>query len=97
TIKGSITTDGTTGTLTNTDFIESWNITVLKNNVVQETYGGGAGPAGGATLMGDLLVTSNSISLDFANGTNFTLHSPINISETEWQAITVTPPSSPFA
>ena len=97
TIEGSITTDGTAGTLTNTDFIQSWNISILKNNVVQETYGGGAGTAGGATLVGDLLVSSKSISLDFTNGTNFTLHSPINISETEWQAITVTPPASPFA
>jgi hypothetical protein len=97
TIEGSITTDGTLGTLTNTDFIQSWNITILKNDVVQETYGGGAGATGGASLGGDLLVTSKSISLDFTNGTNFTLKSPINISETEWQAITVTPPASPFA
>ncbi len=97
TIEGSITTDGTTGTQTNTDFIQSWKITILQNNVVQETYSGGAGTAGGATLMGDLLVTSKSISLDFTNGTNFTLLSPTSISETEWQAITVTPPASPFA
>jgi hypothetical protein len=94
TIEGSITTDGSTGTLTTTDFIQDWSITILKNGVTQTSYSGGTGVAGGATLTGDLLVTSTSISLDYTAGTNFTLQAT-NGSETEWQAIPS--PGSPFS
>jgi hypothetical protein len=85
-IEGSITTDGSTGTMTTTDFITGWNITILKNGVTQVTYSGGSGAAGGAKLSaGDLLDTSKSISLDFSTATDLMLQA--SGANTEWQSL----------
>src|SRR5262245_491848 len=46
TLEGSITTNGSTGTIISTDFIKDWSITILLNGVTQVTYSGGSGVAG---------------------------------------------------
>jgi hypothetical protein len=92
TIEGSITTDGSIGTLSTTDFIKDWSISILKDGVTQTTYSGGSGTAGGAILsFGDLIVTSESIKLDFSVNTDFHLSSGSSL--TEWQSVIDLPPA----